>query len=307
MPKETVDFSESALASAVAAAKSKKIPVGGVAMPSIPRLDQPPPGKAGEQSLRAAQKVLTPEQQQQLRERGQMREGVGSAYEANQPMAFAKPTDEDGNVKDIDPRLEPRPPGSGLRPQTLEQLEAVVAANKEVDKDLASVKDEIDEIEDSYETDEFGDRVRGLLHNKKRRAAIESRCPMMLFEDLLINGFVEQKVPIIPVKFEPTFRSLLGNEDVEIKRLMGSIRGPDQYVLDTFSLYNLTAGLYAINGKLLPNHLDKNGDFDEKLFKEKYKVLTKMAIPILADLSVNFTWFTNRVQKLTVIDDIKGF
>lgn len=308
MAKGVTNF-EDEMASAIAAAKSKKVPVGGVEMPKMPRLDQAPPSNQGVQSVRAAQKILTPEQQKILKDRGELRQGIGAAYAVNQPSAKPVITDEEDNVKEIDPRLEPRPEGAGLRNDTIKALEAVAEANAKTDddKELDAINKEIDDIDEVYETDEFGQRVRSLLQNKKRKAAIEARASIMSFEDLLLNGSVTQKVPIIPNQFEPTFRSLYGDEDIEIKRLMGQVKGPDQYILDLFSVYNLTAGLYAINNRPLPSHLNKDGDFDEKLFREKFKVVSKMSIAILADLSVNFSWFTRRVQKLTVIDDIKGF
>lgn len=300
------DNDQEDFSSAIRAAKAKKPQVE---IPKMPRLDQAPPDpRLGAQSYKAAQKVLTPEQQRMLEERGTMASGVGSAYAANQPGLSQLPVDDNGNEKPIDPRLIPRSEGAGLRPETIKDLERLAEANKAPeDKELDQINKDINDIEDVYETNEFGERVRSLLQNKKRKTAVENRCSPMAFEDLLMNGFVTQRVPIIPGQFEPTFRSLNGDEDIEIKRLMGSIRGPDQYVLDTFSLFNLAAGLYAINGKVLINHLDNDGNFDEKKFKEKYKVISKMAIPILADLSVNFSWFTRRVQKLTVVDDIKGF
>lgn len=296
------------MVSAVAAAKAKKVPVGGIPMPSMPRLDQPPPSStAGVQSVRAAQRVLTPEEQSRLVEKGQFVAGVGSAYAANQPMAGQLPTDTEGNEQPIDPRLQPRPPGSGLRAETVQQLQAVSAANSSDDEVLKKVNAEIDELDDVYEDNEFGQRVRSLLANKKRAELIEGRCQPLVFEELLLQGSVQQRVPIIPGKFEPTFRSLTGEENEEILRMMNSFRGPDQYILDVISLLNLTAGLYALNGKPLIAHLDNNGDFHEEMFRSKYKVVRKMALPILADLSVNFRWFSRRVQKLTVVDGIKGF
>lgn len=315
--KGTTDFTKPATSyqEAIEAAKAKAAPVGGTPMPKMPRFDQAQPSTrtTGVQSVRAAQRILTPEQQSQLQNDGKFIPGVGSGYAANQP-GLAQPTSPEGEVLPVNERLAPRPPGSGLRQDTVEGLKALAKANSgnaqestENDEELNKINKEISEIDEVWETNEFGERVRSLLRNKKRKEAIEARCPTMDFEDLLMSGSVMQKVPIIPGRFEPTFRSLQGTEDLEIKRLMGSIRGPDQYILDTFSIFNLTAGLHAINGKILPSHLDKNGDFDEKLFEAKNKTVIKMAIPILADLSVNFTWFVNRVQKLTVIDEIKGF
>ncbi len=301
-----VDFtaSDSDLKARVAAAKASRVPVGGVPMPQMPRLDQPPQT----QPRPGAQRILTPEEQQKLSERGQFVSGVGSAYAANQPGMAQLPTDENGKEQPIDPRLAPRPPGSGLRAETVQQLEAVAAANKSSDDaELAKINADIEDLDDVFETNEFGERVRSLLGNKKRAESIANRCPPLSFEDLLLYGTVQQKVPIIPGRFEPTFRSLQGEENLEIYRLMGSVRGPEQYILDTLSIYRLTAGLHALNSKVLPNHLNAKGDFDEEMFRAKAKIVLKMAAPILADLSVNFGWFLARVQKLTVVDDIKSF
>lgn len=292
---------------AIAKAKAGKVPVGGVPMPKMPRLDQPPPNaSSGVQNVKAAQRILSPEEQAKLQQEGKFVPGAGSAYAANQPFANQLPTDEEGREQPIDPRTAPRPPGSGLRPETVQGLQAVSAANAD-DAELDKIAKEIDEVDDVFEENEFGERVRSLLANKKRAALIEGRCSPLSFEDLLMSGSVKQKVPIIPGKFEPVFRSLFGEETEEILRMMGVVRGPDQYILDVMSLYNLTCGLYAINGKLLPNHLTADGDFNEEMFRAKYKVVRKMALPILTDMSVNYRWFTRRVQKLTVVDDIKGF
>lgn len=303
-----IDFGaeQSAAAAAVKAAKEKRVPVGGVPMPQMPRLDQPPaPSHLGVQNT--AHRVLTEEERLQLAERGQLVQGVGSAYAGNQPAARNLVTDHEGKEQPIDPRLAPRPAGAGLREDTVKQLEAVAAANAKDDAELKKINDEIEEMDDVFETNEFGERVRSLLANKKRAEAIAARCAPLSFEDLLIYGSVKQKVSIIPGKFEPTFRSLTGEENVEILRLMGELRGSEQFVMDMLSIYKLTAGLYSIGTRVLPNHLDQNGDFDKDLFAIKTKMVLKMAFPILADLSVNFGWFAARVQKLTVVDDIKSF
>jgi hypothetical protein len=189
----------------------------------------------------------------------------------------------------------------------VQQLEAVAAANQD-DVELKKINKEIDEIDETWETNEFGERVRSLLANKKRKELIEARCEPMDIADLLMKGYVSQKVPIVPGRFEPTFRSMSGEENLEVLRLMGRISGGvDQYILDSLSIYKLTCGLERINGKVLASHLDKDGNFNEEMFLAKFKVVKKMALPVLADLVVNFDWFARRVQKLTVVDDIKSF
>lgn len=304
------DFgTDSAAAAAIAAAKQRRVPVGGIPMPTMPRLDQPPPdNRMGVQRVPGAQRILTQAEREKLEERGQFHPGVGSAYAANQPASGQLPTSTEGEELPIDPKLAPRPPGSGLRPETIKELAGVAAANvKSEDEDLKKINKEIDDIDEVFETNEFGERVRSLLGNKERARIIESRCLPLSLEDLLINGSVQQRVPIVPGKFEPTFRSPQGDENLEILRLMSSVRGSDDYALDLLQLYRLTVGLYAINSKPFPNHLSTDGEFDEELFKKKFNIVKKMALPILADMVVNFGWFARRVQKLTVVDDIKSF
>ena len=69
----------------------------------------------------------------------------------------------------------------------------------------------------------------------------------------------------------------------------------------------IAASLYSLNGRPLANHLNADGDPDKDLFEKKYKIVSKMPLPIIADLSVNLTWFGARLEKLFVVDNIKGF
>lgn len=176
-----------------------------------------------------------------------------------------------------------------------------------MEEDIKQITDEVEEIDNQFETDEYGRRVRSLTANKERREAIEKRCEAMAVEDLILNGEVRQRVPIIPGKLEPTYRSVAGSEDLFIKRWMSGERGSEQYIMDRYSLLNLTAGLYSLNGKVMVSHLDKNNDPEKEAFEAKVKVLAKMPFLLLADLSVNYVWFSRRVQKLLVFENLKGF
>jgi hypothetical protein len=114
-------------------------------------------------------------------------------------------------------------------------------------------------------------------------------------------------VPILPEKFEPTFRSFSPEESLFIKQIMS--REPnqnDQYLLEKFSLAQLTCALVSINGKPLPEHRDKDGSPDEKLFRDKLKTITKKSAYIVADLMINYAWFDLRVRRLLNPDDLKN-
>lgn len=323
--KGIVDLSkDDEYAARIAAAKSGRVPVGGVPMPPMPRFDQAPPDRTQPvQAIPGSRPVpggpvLSPQQQQEMAAQGNFIPGVGSAYSANQP-AIARgtpvkqqPPQQPSSTEFANP---PRGENAGLRPETVQQLEAVAKANasgapadKKADDDLnKTVEQMTEDYNDSFDYDNFGRRVRSMLNNKERREAIEKRCESMDIADLIVQGEVRQVVPIVPNKFFPTFRSVAGTEDLFIKKLMSDERGSDQYILDKFAIMNLAAGLYALNGKPLPSHLDDKGDPDEKLFQHKFKVVLKMALPILADLSTNYTWFGSRLEKLFIVDNIKGF
>jgi hypothetical protein len=303
-----MDFGSDSAQAAIEAAKRRRVPVGGVPMPVMPRLDQVAAGgTTGVQKIPGAHRILTPDEQKRLAEQGQFQVGVGSAYAINQPAASRLPTSPEGEELPVDPKLAPRPPGSGLRPDTVRELTEVAAANSPDNEELKSIRKEIDKIDEIFETNEFGERVKSLLGNKERARLIEARCLPLSLEDLLLTGSVQQKVPIVPGRFEPTFRSPQGDENLAILRLMSSESGSEEYILDLMQIYRLTAGLHAINSKPLLNHLTTDNDFSEDLFKKKFNIVKKMAVPILADMVVNFNWFVRRVQKLTVVDDIKSF
>lgn len=301
-------------ASRIARVKSSKVPLGGVAQPKMPRLDQAPADRhrGVQSSQEAAAKILTPAQQQALAEQGKFVPGVGSAYARNQPGYSPQKAEAPVEAPKAPETFAnpPRAEGSGLRPETVQGLEQLAKAQKdaaEVDDDLKKDLEEIDALDDTFELDGFGNRVRTLLNNKKRKDAIEARCQPLSIDDLIIRGEVRQRVPIVPGQFEPTFRSVGGDEMLFIKRVLGTDRGSDEYMIDKLSLMQLTASLYSLNNTPFPSHLNAEKDPEEALFKAKFKIVSKLPAPALADLSVNYVWFSRRLEKLFVVDNIKDF
>lgn len=309
--KAVTDFTAEKDKALIDRVKSRSaVPVGGAPMPTIPRLDQAPPNPAVKaRNAESAKRLITPDESQRLADSGKLRSGIGAGYAVNQPGLSELPTDEDGNPQEIDTRLLPRPPGAGLRPSTVEGLQKLAEVQKPVedDKALEDINKEIDDIDDEYVTDEFGNRVRSLLANKERKKAIEDRCLPMDIDDLLMKGSVEQRVPIYPAKFEPTFRSTQGHEDDFLNEEMYKVKGSERKILDSYALYRLTCGLVKINGRTLPSHIGQDGKVTQELFLAKFARVTALATPVLADLSVNYNWFVRRVEKLLVFENIKGF
>jgi hypothetical protein len=218
--------------------------------------------------------------------------------------------------------VHPRGPGAPvLRPETQEQLANAIKIGQQLEADAATKKGIDDKkIEEEaklaalFENFDFGDQrdqVEKILDNKKRRELIESRCQPMDFEDLLMKDEVQQRVPIIADKFEPTFRSITPIESLYIKQRMSKETvNTDQYMGEKYNLLLLTCSLVEINGLPLPDHrrIQSDGNFvvDDKLFEEKFAVVMRKSGYIVADLSVNYLWFDIRVRKLLNPDDLKN-
>ncbi len=212
--------------------------------------------------------------------------------------------------------VAPRPAGAPiLRPETAQQLKDMAEAQKAMEAKEAEKKDK--EEEDPFKKDEENlfdilnsdqrTEAERLLNNKKRREDIESRCAPMKFEDLLFKNEVHQKVPIIPEKFEPTFRSITPEESLFVKRYIAKEASvSDQYLLEKYNICLLACALLSINDSLLPDHRDQNGSPDEKLFEAKLKGIFKKSGYIVADLGINYTWFDIRVRKLITADGLKN-
>jgi hypothetical protein len=233
------------------------------------------------------------------------RPGVGSMYAANQP--------------DLG-----KPPG-GKKPlsqETVEGLEALHKFNEQAERAVTEEIEKADEErvgEDPMQTmaDELGldnqflDEMRAArneLDTPELKKAIEERCKPMSVEQLIEEGEIRQDVPVVRGKFVPTFRTISGEEDLAVKRAVYADRNaPDIYLFDRLNMMQLTCGLYAINGRVLPTHLNDRRRFDEKLFKAKFKQVVALATPMLASLSINFTWFDQRSRRLFIdLEELKN-
>lgn len=276
-------------------------------------------------------KELSPEDEAAYRER------IKAAKAGNPLSAFKGSTPVGGEPKVQIPVLQnqrresveapqqgviPRPPGSPtIRPETKEQLDAAIKAGKEQDQKAAEQK-ELDEkktaddarlaqLFGAFDFNDQASNVERILDNKKRREQIEARCSKMDFEELLLNDEVKQRVPIIPEKFEPSFRSITPVESLYIKQRMSKeLVNTDQYLGEKYNLLLLCCSLLDINGQPFPDHRkhkhDGTFDIDDKLFDDKLAALMKKSGYIIADLGINYYWFDIRVRRLLNPDDLKN-
>jgi hypothetical protein len=176
------------------------------------------------------------------------------------------------------------------------------------DASQANIQEAVRRLDD-FDFNTFREMMmKDILNNEEQRKIIEEKLTPLDLSDLIMQGFVTQRIPIIPNVFEPTFRSMSGEEDLAIKRLvMEESKGvavSDRYLLDKFSMMSVAIGVYSINGNVMPSHLNSEGRFEAELFWKKFNLLIRYPFHMLASLGVNYFWFDIRVRKLFVAEKV---
>lgn len=323
----------------MAAAKAKSRPHGGAPPVSIPPLNAEPIDGGGTMQQQAAtlrdptsplSPAYSPElaaQQAQFRQQAgpqgpfsplspgaqqdpRFIQGMGSMIAGNQPHLQQPPKERRAAQAD----------GDGYKPhlseETRKSMEALAAMQAAVDGQTEAAKKatESESMPKDAPFDEEGARIQReiremlgsdemwtQLNNPERRKEIEGRVKPMDLTDIIIHGEVRQTVPVQPGKLEISYRSVSGDEDLAVKRMMAEeTSGNDRYLLDKYTLFQLTLALVSINDEPLPDHLDVKREFDERLFLEKYKKVAKFPMQFLADLGIQYLWFDQRVRNLFV-------
>ena len=270
------------------------------------------------------------------------REGGGSRYAASQPhLAFKYGVIRNGQ------RIAPQQLSTtkpGLRPETIEGIRAVEeltrarqkaeAPDQRIEAEAAAgtagaaarlsspsgnptptTAAEREEVEkaikklDDFDFNRFREAMaKDIINNEDQRKLVEERLGPLSLDDMLVNNFVTQVVPIVPGKFEPEFQSMSGEDDLALKRLImeesKSLEISERYFLDKFSLMSVAAGVRTINRNPLPDYRDKDGNFDDALFWTKFNRVLKCNFHMLASLGVNYFWFDIRVRKLFVAEKL---
>lgn len=267
------------------------------------------------------------------------REGGGARYASSQPdLAYKYGVIRNGQRVAPQQLMTGKP---GLRPETIEGIQALGNYNRGADakveqeaaagvggaaarvadpggKSSAPVTDdERAEVEkalkqlDDFDFNKFREAMmKDIINNEDQRKIIEERLVPLELDDLIVNGFVTQVVPIVPGKFEPEFQSMSGETELALKRLImeesRTIEVNARYFLDKFSLMSVAAGVRSINRNPLPDYRDKEGNFSDEAFWAKFNRVMKLNFHMLASLGVNYFWFDIRVRKLFVAERIKN-
>lgn len=193
--------------------------------------------------------------------------------------------------------------------------EESIAGIQRLAEDAEKIKElEMEDGDDDYFYDGYGSKIRNIHLNKKRRKAIEDRCSDMSITDLLANPdqTIEQLVPMVPGKFEVLFKSVSGKEDLLIKSILAKENQAKNqlsasYILGKMGLLNLACSIVRINERRFQDIRDSNGKPSDELLLSKFETVSNYPVDILADLSANYFWFTERVKQLTSVDNILNF
>lgn len=254
--------------------------------------------------------VLPPEAQQDPR----FVPGVGSMIAGNQPRIASDVSHREAPSKEgYKPSLsdETRRSMEALAEfqkraevqQTLEaskrpqpRAEATAEPKSEAEETLGTMPSLQDELKDLLQNEQEWNR----LNNPERRRLIEARLEPMDLTDIIVHGEIRQTVIVQPGKLSIVYRSVSGEEDLAIKRMMYGEKGGDRYLMDRYTLMSLTLAVFAINNSELPTHLSDVGRFDEGKFLQKFRHISKFPIQFLADLGVQYMWFDDRVRDLFV-------
>ena len=176
------------------------------------------------------------------------------------------------------------------------------------EEEKEQIKEEVDKL-DEFQLATVRERMmKDIIQNDKQRDLIEARLDDLKIDDLLLHNRVTQEVPIIPGKFTPTFQSVNAQEDLAIKRLImqesEGVQVSEQYLIDKYSMFAITLGLKAVNGKELGTHEDNQGHFNDEKFFEKFNRIARLPTHMIASIGVNYGWFEERVRKLFVAEEV---
>jgi hypothetical protein len=260
--------------------------------------------------------------------------GVGAGYSFNRDMAAGK-LPGPITLNEAMEMHEKEKGEAGLSPETISALkmaqanqgipseaegevaEAMQQAQSEGDLDAAERtiternKSERtpDDLPFSMDLEAVGG-IRLKLMTKERRRVIESRLKPLDIEKLITGQGLTQNIPIVEGKLEVELRTQSQRENLWCLQYIWDFGGSQAYQNELLSTCRLACSVMAINGKMLPDHRAKVGkqdeDVDKKAFEAKLGIIAGYPVQFVADLSVQFMWFEDRVNDLFGHDSLKN-
>jgi len=310
--------------------KQQRQPLGGAPEVSIPPLNaEPIPGQTMDQQARALSdptNPMSPHYNPELAKVMQPRPAapsvpLGGAFQSLPPGAEEMPgfrpgvgSMYQGNQPSLRPRAAAPQPDGQYRPtlsqETMTEMQKVAEANERnlqnfsdgvATRQSAEAQGQKEERERRMEEDLRrmlnDDETWDRLNNPERREKIENTLEPLNIADLIVHGECRQDVPIND-NVTYTFRTVTGKEDLAVKRMMFGEKGGDRYLMDKYTLMQLTLAFVGLNGDELPTHLDKDGGVDQEKFNDKFERVLRFPMQLLADCGIQYMWFHDRVKAL---------
>jgi hypothetical protein len=266
-----------------------------------------------------------PDQQPQARqpvEPPPQMKGVGSAYQVNQKMAQGE-LDRPVSLKEAK-KMEPDKTPT-KKPLSDETVRGLSAAQQEAEKETPK-KSEVKEDDTQEELDRASEEMVGRnpdlfnfgaisqavrdMQSGKRREAIEANLAPMDITDLITKQEIEQEIPVIPRRLSYTLRTISQAENLFCLQYLYDHPGSGLYVEEFLTTCKLTCSVVEINGARLPDHRKGVGtaaeEIDKEEFEKKLKILAKMPVHLIADISIQAIWFNDRVNKLFDVGALKN-
>lgn len=157
--------------------------------------------------------------------------------------------------------------------------------------------------------------IKNMLRNDEQRTIVEARLTPMRLSELIATNRMRQNIPVIPGEFEFMLTTYDVHTELEVKKLLFQERAADghpeltatnRYYLDKYVLMLTTIGLYSINDTIYGDAVTPTGEFDVKLFTEKFKRVSRLPFQILLSVMVHYEWFDIRVRRMLKVTELKN-
>jgi hypothetical protein len=252
--------------------------------------------------------------------------GVGSAYRVNQEMArgnLDRPVSIKG-ARDMEEEAKVPSTRRSLSTETLAGLEALNQAQKEastpptpkealkqdsMEKDLEDATEKMVAPRPEFDFVGMANAQRHLV-SAERRKRIEDSLEPMDIADMIVKSEIQQRVTIIPGKLSYTYRTYNQHENLFCLRFVYDYPGSVAYAEELLNTCKLVCSLVALNGAMLPDHRKGVGtdkeEVDKDLFNKKMFHVARFPVQMLADLSINGIWFSERATRLFSLENLKN-
>ncbi len=214
-------------------------------------------------------------------------------------------------VEELRSKIEGKDPN---RDSKIEKLYKATFEEEKKEEEQEKAVEVEKEKDDTTYYDEVTNTVRPNPYSVKRRREVEARSSKLDLTEILIKQRAEQKIVIIPGKFEILLRDTTGLEDTFIKnQLAKEYYNRDEvsaaYITSKMARYRLTFSLLQINGKPLTDITIENepaSDKELKDFKEKLLFISKYPDDIIQELDIQFIWLKDRIKSISM-GEIQNF